>query len=111
MKRCWFVSGLVFLVILIMGTGIALSQSTGFVLQWGSHVIVGPEVLEDFVTVAGGGYHSLGLKSDGTIVAWGSNAYNSCDVPVPNADFMTVAAGGQHSLGLKSDGTIGTAHR
>jgi hypothetical protein len=55
----------------------------------------------------------LGLKSDGTIVAWGSNEYGECDVPAPNADFVAVAAGGgaqwwayAHSLGLKSDGTI-----
>ena len=27
----------------------------------------------DFVAVAGGDDHSLGLKSDGTIVAWGDN--------------------------------------
>ncbi len=50
--------------------------------------------------------HSLGLKSDGTIVAWGDNDYGQCDVPAPNADFVAVAAGWWHSLGLKSDGTI-----
>ena len=50
--------------------------------------------------------HSLGLKSDGTIVAWGYNDYGQCDVPAPNADFVAVAAGETHSLGLKSDGTI-----
>ena len=52
------------------------------------------------------GWHSLGLKSDGTIVAWGSNGYGQCDVPAPNADFVAVVGGLLHSLGLKSDGTI-----
>ena len=50
--------------------------------------------------------HSLGLKSDGTIVAWGHNGSGQCNVPAPNADFVAVAGGGYHSLGLKSDGTI-----
>jgi alpha-tubulin suppressor-like RCC1 family protein len=58
------------------------------------------------VAVAGGGYHSLGLKSDGTIVAWGDNGMGQCDVPAPNADFVAVAGGLSHSLGLKSDRTI-----
>ena len=38
-------------------------------------------------------WHSLGLKSDGTIVAWGRNIYGQCNVPAPNAGFVAVAAG------------------
>jgi len=48
-----------------------------------------------------GGGHSLGGRSDGTIVTWGWNIYGQCDIPAPNADFVAVAAGGNHSLGLK----------
>ena len=55
---------------------------------------------------AGGGWHSLGLKSDGTVAAWGQNTYGQANVPAPNADFAAVAGGSEHSLGLKSDGTI-----
>lgn len=65
-----------------------------------------PEPNDDFIAAAGGGYHSLGLKSDGTIVAWGRNSDGQCNVPEPNTDFIAVAGGGIHSLGLKSDGTI-----
>jgi hypothetical protein len=46
--------------------------------------------------------HSLGLKSDWTIVAWGQNDFGQCDVPAPNADFVAVAGGWYHSLGLRS---------
>ena len=60
----------------------------------------------DFVAVAGGAWHSLGLKSNGTIVTWGWNEYGQCDVPALNRDFVAVAAGTWHSLGLKSGGTI-----
>ena len=56
--------------------------------------------------VAGGVIHSLGVKSNGSIAAWGYNVDGQCTVPAPNADFTAVAAGYTHSLGLKSDGTI-----
>ena len=56
----------------------------------------------DFVAVAAGDYHSLGLKADGSIAAWGWNDYGQCNVPAPNTDFVAVAAGYDHSLGIKS---------
>ena len=54
-----------------------------------------------FVAVAGG-WHSLGLKADGSIVAWGSNEFGQCNIPAPNSGFVGVGAGGFHSLGLKA---------
>ena len=67
--------------------------------------------------IAGGGYHSLALKSDGTIWAWGSNSNGqlgnntTTDSPVPVpvsglTGMIAVAGGGVYSLALKSDGTI-----
>jgi alpha-tubulin suppressor-like RCC1 family protein len=55
-----------------------------------------------FTAIAAAYYHSLGLKTDGSIVAWG----NIGPVPSPNTDFTAIAAGGYHSLGLKTDGSI-----
>jgi len=60
----------------------------------------------DFVAVAAGDYHSLGLKSDGRIVTWGRNDTEQCEVPAPNAGFVKVAGGALHSLGIKADGSI-----
>jgi hypothetical protein len=60
----------------------------------------------DFIEIASFGNHSLGLKSDSTIVAWGDNYYGQCNVSEPNDSFVMVGAGGGHSLGLKSGGTI-----
>jgi len=59
-----------------------------------------PEPNTDFYKIAAGDLHNLGLRSDGTIVAWGYNGIGSCDVPEPNAHFVAVAAGGDHSLGV-----------
>jgi len=91
----------------------ALAQDTGAIVGWGAQV-VGVDLSADFVSVAAGSYYSLGLKADGSIVAWGSNSSGQCDVPEPNTDFVSLAAGcAAHSLGLKADGSIvawGTNH-
>jgi hypothetical protein len=65
-----------------------------------------PSPNNGFVAVAGGGRHSLGIRSGGSIVAWGNNTSRQCNVPTPNAGFVAVAGGDGHSLGLKSDGSI-----
>jgi alpha-tubulin suppressor-like RCC1 family protein len=58
----------------------------------------------DIVQVAAGGYYTVGLKSDGTVVAVGYNGDGQCNVG-DWADIIQVAAGG-HTVGLKSDGTV-----
>ena len=55
--------------------------------------------------VAGGGSHTVGLKSDGTVVAVGNNAAGQCDVS-SWTDIVQVATARYHTVGLKSDGTV-----
>ncbi|MCL2503163.1 MAG: cell wall-binding repeat-containing protein [Coriobacteriia bacterium] len=72
---------------------------------------------DDWATVAAGGTHSLAIKDDGTLYAWGANAQGQLgdstnankNAPVQvgtDDDWSAVAAGYQHSLGVKSDGTL-----
>jgi uncharacterized repeat protein (TIGR02543 family) len=55
--------------------------------------------------VAGGGWHTLGLKLDGTMVSVGYNSYGQCDVG-DWTDIIQVCGGGEHTVGVKSNGTV-----
>jgi alpha-tubulin suppressor-like RCC1 family protein len=71
----------------------------------------------DWINVSGGGFHSLGVRDDGTIWAWGNNDSgqlgNNATTPRSSplivvggiTDWIQVSAGYRHSLGLRADGT------
>lgn len=70
----------------------------------------------DFTQVANGKWHSLGLRSDGTVWAWGSNFVGqlgddtivSSPVPVQCGvvDAIAIAAGDFYSMAVRADGTL-----
>ncbi|HZD22226.1 MAG TPA: Ig-like domain-containing protein, partial [Acidimicrobiia bacterium] len=66
--------------------------------------------------VAGGSFHSLAMKSDGTVWAWGRNVFGQLgdgtttnrSTPVQTSNLTTavfISAGAHHSLAALSDGT------
>ncbi len=57
-----------------------------------------------FSAVDAGTSHSCGLRTDGTITCWGSNADGQANAPTE--EFKAVSAGFYHSCGLRTDGTI-----
>ena len=59
-----------------------------------------PAGLSGVTAIAAGQYHSLALKSDGTVVAWGDNTYGQTTVPAGLSGVTAIAAGGYHSLAL-----------
>ncbi len=60
------------------------------------------------VDLANGEKHTLALLNDGTILAWGDNAYGQSNVPSAaiNANIVAVAAGNGVSVILKNDGSV-----
>ncbi|WP_218638945.1 S-layer homology domain-containing protein [Paenibacillus sp. FSL H8-0548] len=58
------------------------------------------------VRISAGGFHSLALKADGTVVVWGDNSLGQTTVPEGLSDVASIAAGYNHSLALKADGTV-----
>ncbi|MBI5696276.1 MAG: thrombospondin type 3 repeat-containing protein [Nitrospirae bacterium] len=119
-------------------------KSDGTVWAWGSNVtgqvgnnssmneagsvqvtgVDGVGYLADVVAVSAGDYHSLALKADGTVWAWGYNVngqlgdnstYYDSRTPVQVkgaggtgylANVVAVSAGHNRSLALKADGTV-----
>ena len=54
----------------------------------------------------GGRTHSVAVKNDGTVVAWGDNSLGQTNVPLNLSDVIAVAAGGNHTLALKKNGEV-----
>jgi hypothetical protein len=65
-----------------------------------------PAGLSNVTAIGSGVYHNLALKSDKTVVAWGSNGSGQTNVPVGLTNVIAIAKGDYHSLALKGDGTI-----
>ncbi len=75
--------------------------------------------LEGVIAVAGGDVHSLALKADGTVWAWGDNTLGqlgngtvvSSNVPIQVnllSPAIAIEGGGDHSMALLEDGTVWT---
>jgi alpha-tubulin suppressor-like RCC1 family protein len=58
-----------------------------------------------FLAIAAGPWHSLGIRSDGSLVAWGWDDYGQCNVPA-GRDYTEIGGGYYHSLALKVDRSI-----
>ena len=50
--------------------------------------------------------HSVALRSDGIVFAWGDNEHGQCDVLGGFTDVIDITEGVNHSLALRSDGSV-----
>ncbi|MBX3737538.1 MAG: immunoglobulin domain-containing protein [Candidatus Didemnitutus sp.] len=93
-----------------------LTRVTSFVLAargrtqlraWGASPATSlPIAVSDAIAVAAGSYHSLALRADGTVLAWGSYTTDAYAVPSDLRDVVAIAAGDGFSLALRQDGTV-----
>ncbi len=97
----------IFLLLLIIMASLIFAQNQEIVV-WGrdnygqiSDIPAG----EDFIAIAAKGDHSLALRQNGSLAAWGLNTNGQCNVPAGN-DFVSIATGNFHSLAIREDGTI-----
>lgn len=77
-----------------------------------------PEEWHDIISISAGGGapgekgeqgHTVGLRSDGTVVAVGDNGHGQCDFSAwKNEKIVAIAAGGFHTVGLTEDGRVVT---
>ncbi|HUL78373.1 MAG TPA: NosD domain-containing protein, partial [Vicinamibacteria bacterium] len=66
--------------------------------------VVPPVPLPGFTLVSAGSDHTCGLRADGTVGCWGSNA--SGESTSPGGAFTQVSAGQNHTCGVRSDGAL-----
>jgi alpha-tubulin suppressor-like RCC1 family protein len=118
------------------GNGHCLAlKSDGALFAWGSNLngqlgngttvasstpaqVTGLGAGSGVVAIAAGGMHSLALKSDGTVLAWGSNGFGelgngtTTNSLLPGratgfgGEVAAIAAGDGFTLALRSDGTV-----
>lgn len=65
-----------------------------------------PSGLSDVVALAAGGYHSLALRKDGSLIAWGDNSFGQTNIPLSLTNVVDFAAGDYHSVALGPDGHV-----
>ena len=80
------------------------------VVTWGTTNNYGlgnvPVDLTNVVAIAAGDSHSVALKANGRVVAWGNNFYGQTNVPASLSNVVAIAAAWQHTVALRSNGTV-----
>lgn len=105
---CWLIS-------LIPGSNFCGASQA---VAWGAGTIDNPNInyndrgqsivpadLTNAVLVAGGWGHSLALKANGALEAWGDDSFGQLNYPV-TTNYLAMACGYAHSVALRTNGTV-----
>ena len=64
------------------------------------------DISNDTVKVAAGGFHTVVLRTDGSVACWGRNDLGQCSVPSELGPVSSIAAGLFHNVALRADGSV-----
>ena len=88
------------------GANSAQAASPGSVVAWGATGPVPVEAQSGVTVIAAGSSHTVALKTNGAVVAWGNNSSGQATVPVAaQSGVIAIAAGSGHTVALKANGT------
>ncbi len=100
--------------------GVETTETCVFpLMEWSCSTTPVQSNITDVTAIAAGSYHSIAIKTDGTVWTWGNNYYGQLgDGTTTNSitpvqvsgltDVTAIAAGNVHSVALKNDGTVWT---
>ena len=84
---------------------VAIAQ--GQIVSWPSDDTTAPppppSLLPFKNMVAAGGTHSLAIRADGSVAAWGNAGSGQCAPPSSLGPVTMIAAGGAHSIAVRGD--------
>jgi alpha-tubulin suppressor-like RCC1 family protein len=79
------------------------------VISWGDYsnpLSFPPPVLTNVVAISGANAFSLAVRNDGSVLAWGTNAFGEIGVPPELSNVASAAGGVGHCVALRTDGTV-----
>ncbi len=104
-SRGWRVGAALLCVALSSSCAFAQGAQGGQYVVWGNMVQL-PDSLLPYTQVSAGRDHAVGIRTDGSVGAWGSNLYGQSLAPAGAVALSHVAAGGYHTVALRLDGQV-----
>src|ERR1051326_844299 len=91
---------------LLLGGCPVFGARAGTLGSWGIQALPLVQPGTRYSGVGAGWLHSLAIKTDGTVLAWGLDDVAECRPPAGMTGVVAVTGGYAHSLALKPDGTV-----
>ncbi len=79
-------------------------SNSGYPPNYGQSIV--PDGLTGIAAVAGGVFHTLALRTNGQVIAWGMNINGQSSVPSTLTNVTGIAGGHYYSMALKGSGAV-----